>query len=114
MAFTAFATTSVAPGAAGLVTYAATDNVNGNAVTNNGLVELRLKNPTAGSLTVTVASVADSYGRIGDIVQAIAAGAEYVVGLLPPSLWNQRSVDVGTVHVTFSGAGITMAAIQLG
>src|SRR5579859_4844793 len=114
MAFTQFAVTVVNPASAGAITYAATDNVNGNAIANDGKVAILVKNPTGGSITVTISSVPDAYGRTGDIVQAIAAGAEFAFGLLDPSLFNQRSVDVGEVHVSFSATGCTMAAIQLG
>ena len=115
MAFTSFATTVALPGAAAAVTYAAVDAANGNTIVNNGKVSIRVKNASGVSVTVTVVSVPDEHGRSGDIVQAIAAGAEYVFGLLDPALFNQRSGDVGQVHVTFSaGTSVTMAAIQHG
>ena len=114
MAFTAFATTVVSPASDGAITYAATDNANGNTVVNNGKVTLLVKNPTGGSITVTAVSVPDANGRTGDVVATIPAGGEYAFGLLDPSLFNQRSGDVGQVHVTFSGAGCTMVALQLG
>lgn len=114
MAFTAFTTTPVSPASDAAVTYAATDAVNGNTVVNNGKVALVVKNPTAGPISVTVVSVPDSNGRTGDITVSIPAGGEEAFGLLDPALFNQRSGDVGQVHVTFSAAGCTMAALQLG
>lgn len=115
MAFTAFATQVVNPASAAAVTYAAVDGANGNTIVNNGKVAIRVKNGSGVSVTVTVVSVPDSNGRTGDIVAVIPAGAEYAFGLLDPSLFNQRSGDVGQVHVTFSaGASVTMAAVQLG
>ena len=114
MAFTAFAPTVVNPASDGALTYSATDNANGNTVVNNGKVALLVKNPTGGAIIVTVVSVPDENGRSGDIVQSIPAGGEYAFGLLSPALFNQRSGDVGQVHVTFGAAGCTMVALQLG
>lgn len=115
MAFTSFPVQVVNPGADSIITYAAVDAANGNAIVNDGQLEIRVKNGGAGATTVTVVSVPDEHGRSGDIVQVIAAGAEYAFGDLAPNLFNQRSVDVGQVHVTFSvGTSVTMAAVQLG
>ena len=114
MAFTAFTPTVVNPASDGALTYSATDNTNGNTVVNNGKVALLVKNPTGGAITVTVVSVPDSNGRTGDLVASIPAGGEFAFGLLDPSLFNQRSGDVGQVHVTFSASGCTMVALQLG
>lgn len=114
MPFTAFATTVVNPASDGAIAYTATDSANGNTVVNNGKVVLLVKNPTGGAITVTAVSVPDENGRTGDLVAAIPAAGEYAFGLLSPALFNQRSGDVGQVHVTFSGAGCTMVALQLG
>ena len=114
MAFTQFATTLVNPSTNGAITYGATDNVNGNAVVNNGKVVLLVKNPTAGAITVTLSSVPDEHGRSGDVVAAIPASGEYAFGLADPALFDQRSTDIGEVHVTFSAPGCTMVALQLG
>lgn len=114
MAFTSFAVTAVNPASNGALTYSATDNANGNAVVNDGHVTLLVKNPTGGAITVTAVSVPDDDGRTGDVSASIPAGGEYAFGLLSPALFNQRSGDVGQVHVTFSAAGCTMVALQLG
>lgn len=115
MAFTAFANQLVNPASSAVITYAAVDAVNGNTIVNNGKVEIRVKNGSGVSVTVTAVSVPDSNGRTGDIPLVLAAGAEGSFGLLDPSLFNQRSGDVGQVHVTFSaGTSVTMAAVQLG
>lgn len=115
MAFTVLPLTIVNPASDLQVVYTAVDSVNGNMFLNDGQVELRVKNGSGSPVTVTVASVADPYGRTGDIVQAIPAGQEFAFGDLAPNLFNQRTVDVGNVHVTFSaGASISAAAVQLG
>ena len=115
MAFTSFAVTSIGRNASGAVTYSAVDAANGNTFVNDGKTSLRIKNGGGGSITATIVSVPDEHGRSGDLVIAIAAGAEYAVGCLDPALFNQRSGDVGFVHVTFSaGASVTAAVVQLG
>lgn len=115
MAFTVIAPQIITPGSDGAITYSAVDAVNGNMFVNNGKCELRVKNGSGVSVTVTAVSVPDEHGRSGDVVATIAAGAEYAFGLLDPALFNQRSGDVGYVHVTFSvGASITAAVVQLG
>lgn len=115
MAFTVINPQVALPGSDAVITYSAVDAVNGNMFVNNGKCELRVKNGSGVSVTVTVVSVPDEHGRSGDIVNPIAAGAEEVFGLLDPALFNQRSGDVGYVHVTFSaGASVTAAVVQLG
>lgn len=115
MGFTLVNPTVVNPSSDAAIVYSAVDAVNGNMFPNDGQVELRVKNGSGSPVTVTVVSVADAYGRTGDIVQVIAAGAEYAFGDLAPALFNQRTVDVGNVHVTFSvGTSITLAVVQLG
>jgi len=83
---------------------------------NAGKCSFRVKNGSASPITVTVSSVADSYGRTGDQVITVAAGAEVVVGFLaPPSLWNQISGNVGYVQVTYSAVvSVSVAVIQHG
>ena len=115
MAFTQFATQSIPPGNDAIITYSAVDAANGNAIVNNGKLVLLIKNGSGVSITATVVSVADEHGRTGDNAVVIAAGAEAAVGLMDPALWNQRTTDVGEIHVTFSaGASVTMAALSLG
>ena len=113
MAFTAFPVTSVGRNASGAVTYSAVDGGNGNTLPNDGKTVLAIKNGSGSSITVTVVSVPDSNGRSGDLSVVIAAGAESFVGCLDPGLFNQRSGDVGQVHVSFSsGTSVTMAAVS--
>lgn len=115
MAFTQFATQAIPPSGDATITYSAVDGANGNAIVNNGKLVLLIKNGSGAGITVTVVSVADEHGRTGDNSVPIAAGAEACVGLMDPALWNQRSGDVGEVHVTFSsGTSVTMAALSLG
>lgn len=63
---------------------------------------IHVKNASVGSLTVTVDSVAaSSYGTDVDLVVAIAAGAEKMIGPLPASRFAQAST--GLVNITYSG-----------
>lgn len=114
MAFTSFPVTTVGRNASGAVTYSAVDAANGNTLVNDGKTSLWIKNGSGVSITATVVSVPDSNGRTGDLVITIVAGAEFAVGCLDPALFNQRSGDVGQVHVTFSaGTSVTMAAVSV-
>lgn len=114
MAFTVQTPINVAPGTNAVVAYVAA-NAAGDMFANNGKMSYRVKNGSGAGITVTVQSVADPYGRTGDQVIAVAAGAEVVVGLLDPALWNQRSGNIGFVQITYSAvASVTVAIIQHG
>jgi len=116
MAFTSLAVQQVGKNKSlAALTYSAVDGANGNTVINDGQTVFLIKNGSGVSVTVTVVSVPDQYGRSGDLSVVIAAGGEGCVGELDPALFNQRSGDVGQVHFSFSaGASVTMAAASVG
>jgi hypothetical protein len=114
MAFTALTPQVALPGTSVVVTYGAADAA-GDMFANNGNMTFRVKNGSGAGVTVTIVSVADPYGRTGDQVVVVAAGAEVEFGPLNPALWNQRSGDVGFVHITYSAvASVTVAVLQNG
>lgn len=95
----------------GLVTEADADQANGNSFDNtDGNALLVVRNTTGGSITITVTSVADpATARVGDISQAVAAGAFRVFGKFPPRLFNQSD---GTVQVSSSvGTGVKVSVV---
>ncbi|CRF28840.1 Uncharacterised protein [Mycobacterium tuberculosis] len=96
------------------ISYAAADATNGMLFPNNGQTVLVVKNASAGSINVTVKAVADEAGRSVDLVQAVAAGADAIIGPLRPAWWNQRSADLDKVYVDFSAAAsVSVAALKL-
>lgn len=114
MAFTTVNPQVVTPGTNAVITYGAAAAA-GNMFLNYGNTSVRVKNGSGAGITVTVVSVADPYGRTGDQVIALAAGAECEIGHLVPALWNQTSGDVGYVHISFSAvASVTIAVVQHG
>jgi len=114
MAFTALTPQQALPNTSSAITYGAADAA-GDMFANNGKMSFRVKNASGVTVTVTVVSVADPYGRTGDLVVTVLAGAEAEVGHLDPALWNQRSGDVGYVHVTYSAVtSVTVAVVQHG
>ncbi len=112
MAKTALTVQAIAQ--AGIIpTYQAVDAVNGNKFPNDGSTFLHIKNGSASPITATVTSVPDPYGRTGDIVINVAAGAEAVAGPYAPGLFNQGvgSADAGNAYVTFSSSTTVTAAV---
>lgn len=96
------------------ITLVAGDNVNGMHFVNTGEIVLIVRNPTAGSLTMTVVSVADRHGRTGDLSVVVPAAGTGFVSLLQPELWNQKTgTTAGSTHLTFSAAGLTVAALRV-
>jgi len=116
MPLTAIAITTVARNAKiDDVATVAADDVNGNKYFNDGFTVLYIKNPTGGAITVTIVSVTDEAGRTGDLSVVVPATTGIgLVGPLAPKWWNQRaSPDVGSVKVTWSATGATVAALKL-
>ena len=113
MARTALAPVS-APGtwsnAGAPVALAAGDAVNGNQVTHSGPILLLVFNSGAAPYDVTVHSVPDQYGRSGDIVQSVNAGAYQVLGPFNPTGWMQPN---GQLNIDVSNAALELAAIKL-
>jgi len=70
------------------------DNVGGNIL-------ILVKNAgSSGAQTVTFVSVADEYGRTGDIDLEVAQGATGVAGPFLPTIWNQSTgkLNIDSAH----------------
>lgn len=65
------------------------DNVGGNVL-------IWIENSGAGSQTATFKTVADPFGRSGDMDVAVVNGKTAVVGPFNPMVWNQSD---GKVHI---------------
>ncbi len=113
MARTALAVVA-APGtwsnAGAALALAAGDAVNGNEVVHSGPLLIVAFNSGAAPYNVTVHSVPDRYGRSGDIVQAVNAGAYAVLGPFLPPGWMQPD---GKLNIDVSNAAIELAAVKL-
>lgn len=94
------------------VTYAlaAVDAVNGNYFTNNGRCALHVNNASAGSINVTITTPTTVDGNaVADLVVAVGAGVEKIIGVFPPTLYNTD----GEVYVDWSsGTSVTAAVIR--
>lgn len=81
-------------GGAVILTGVAADAANDHEFINDGKTFLVAENEGVGAISVTVVSVADSFGRLGDTVISVPAAAGGVPGkaiigpFLPPN-WNQ-------------------------
>ena len=64
------------------------------------------------SVTITIKSVADAFGRSGDLEIVVAPGQVAVCGPFPPALFNQKSgTDIDKVYVDYApGSGPTLDA----
>lgn len=71
------------------LTWINSDNVNGNDVTLTGREILFVWNDTAAAVTVTVQSVADPYGRTGNVSRSVPAGQYYAFQRFPTDGWLQ-------------------------
>lgn len=110
---TSIATQTLSFQSGAAITLSAADSANGMLFSNDGETLLVVRNASASSITVTVVSVADLYGRTGDISATVAAGAFWISGPLEPSIWNQTSSDLGKTYVNFSSAtSVTVGAIK--
>jgi len=116
LAFTALTPQAALPNtASAAIVLGAADAAGDMFLNPNGKISLRIKNGSGSTMTATVQSVPDSYGRSGDLVIAILAGTEVEVGHLDPALFNQRTGNIGYVQVTYSLAtSVTVAAVQHG
>lgn len=86
----------------------------GDAFVNTGRIFLHVKNGGGGSINVTVAEqvTADIAGYTAtDLVVAVPAGAERMIGPFPRSAYNDSN---GKVQVSYSDeTSVTVAALQL-
>lgn len=97
-------------------TYAAADAANDMMFLNDGQTFLHVKNGGAGAVAVTVVSVPDPYGRLGNVVVNIPAAGERIIGTFKGFLFNQNpgSIDVGKIYVDFDVATtVTVAALKI-
>jgi hypothetical protein len=95
------------------VSFAAADFANGNMFDNDGNTILLAKNPTGGTITMTVRAVADEAGRTVDLALLIPlTSGQAIVGPLRGAWWNQRVTDAGKVYVDWSATGCTVAVLR--
>jgi hypothetical protein len=116
MARTVLTVQTIVKNTAAAITYAAADAVNNMQFLNDGNTQLLVKNGGSGPCTVTVHSVSDPYGRIGDLVLTVAADTDQTAPVLDPLIWNQQGAgEVNNVFVDFSeGSSVEVAAIRRG
>jgi hypothetical protein len=113
MARTSIPITNLAFQSGASITYTAADATNDMMYKNDGDTVLVIKNGGGSSVSVTVKSVADEAGRLGDINLSVAAGSEAVVSMLRPSWWNQKT-DLGNVYVDFDvDTDVSVAAVKI-
>jgi hypothetical protein len=97
-------------------TYAAADAANDMMFKNDGHTVLHVKNGGAGAISVTVVSIADPYGRLGDVVVSVPAAGERIIGVFKDFLFNQKpgSTNAGKIHVDFDvDTSVTVAALKI-
>ena len=93
------------------ITWTAADNANGNYVDFTGKEILLVRNDNVGAQVVTVASVADKYGRTGDQTQAVPAAAYRMFGSPFPSMgWEQPGA---ILHIDAAAADVFLCVIKL-
>lgn len=84
-----------------------------NSIQNNGRTLLHVKNGSGAGINVTLVATGSQDGvAMPNKVIAVAAGAERVIGPIPPGLYNFSD---GTCEVDFSATGgtITMAVYDI-
>jgi len=109
MAQTALAVQEIPKNTGAVLASAGADQANGNKFPNDGRTVLEIVNGDGSARTVTVSSVPCSHGRTQDLVQAIPAGGQAVLGPFDGEGFNQKSgADTGWVYVSWS-AGTTSA-----
>lgn len=97
--------------AAAALAFAAADAVNGNEFPLTGreyIVAHNTDGATAHTLTVT--SVADPFGRTGDLTQSIPAGGYYVTQVFDVVGWQQAD---GNLYLSADNAAIELAVVRL-
>lgn len=108
-------TTSTAPGSnnytGAAVTMTAADASNLNEFVASGKDLVVAHNTGGSAYTVTITSVADPYGRTGDVAAvSIAAGAYMVFGPLENTGWLQTN---GKVYLQASNAAVKFGIVRL-
>lgn len=93
------------------LTLTAADTSNNNAFVASGNDLVVAQNTDDAAQTVTVTSVADPYGRSGDIsAYSIAAGEVHILGPFKNTGWMQSD---GKVYLTASDAAVKFGVIRL-
>lgn len=91
--------------------FLAADTVNFDEFVMTGKEILIAQNTGASPHTISIDSVADAYGRLGDIAaDSIAAGAFEMYGPFPTSGWKQSD---GTLNFEADNAEVEFAVIRL-
>lgn len=99
------------PTAGVVVTMTAADTTNNEQFALTGREVLIIHNTGASSYTYTITSVADPYGRLGDITtQSIAAGAIHTVGPFGLAGWQQTG---GYLYLEASNTAVKFGVIAL-
>lgn len=99
------------PTAGVAVTMTAADTTNHEQIALTGREVLLIQNTGASSHTYTITSVADPYGRTGDIsTQTIAAGAIHVLGPFGLQGWQQTN---GFLYLQANDAEVKYGVITL-
>ncbi len=84
-----------------------------NYMPNDGKTALIVWKDDAGTVSISIASAADPYGRTADVALATVATVTYaILGPFPPGLWNQTGVHAGQVKFTLDAA-TKLRAIRL-
>ncbi len=87
-------------------------NVDGHSILNNGHVVLYVKNGGGAGINVTIQTPGTVDGNaISDLVVAVAAAGEKILGPFPPDIYNQST---GDLYVDFSGVTtVTVFAVRI-
>jgi len=113
MARTAIPVQTIVKNTGAAISFMAADAVNNMEFVNDGNTELLVNNGGGSACTVTVHSVADPFGRTGDLTPSVAASAIESFPALDPVLWNQPGSS--QVNVDFSeSTSVTVAAVRRG
>jgi len=103
--------TSANPSAAVTLTMSAGDASNGNTFAFTGRDVVILHNTGASTRTYTITSIADPYGRTGDITtQNILTGVYMAIGPLSVDGWRQTD---GQYYITVSHAEVKIGIYVL-
>jgi len=93
------------------LTMAAADTANQNYFVAAGNDLVVAHNGGAGALTITINSVADEYGRTGDVTAYSLGAGEYAIfGPFKIAGWQQST---GRIHLEASGADVKFGVVAL-
>jgi hypothetical protein len=98
------------PSAGVVAAFAAADVPNGNAFVSTGRELVIAFNSDSSSHNVTITSQPDDKGRLGTIVEAIAAGAYRIYGPLAKTAWANSS---GNTLISADSALVKFAILQM-